>query len=186
MSDTNRTHTTGEYSLTPREYERILSVCNTLEEELLIKLAVGLGLRRADVSRIRIRDLDLDDATIVYYEHKKSRLRSLPLSPALVQLLKKYTHTLPRSQEYVFPWGASTWGDRTAHRRLQSLCDRAEIPRRPFHALRATCIKRCQAAGWLPEQVARLTGDSIRVIQEHYSTPSTQEMSELVRDKEIV
>jgi len=32
---------------------------------------------------------------------------------------------------------------RTAHRKLQMYCDRARIPRRPFHALRATCIKFC-------------------------------------------
>jgi len=93
---------------------------------------------------------------------------------------------LSKNQEYLFSWGKNQYGDRTAYRRVQDLCDRAGIPRRPFHALRATCIKFAQIAGWSPEQVAELTGDTIRVIQEHYATPSKQEMCELVREKEIV
>jgi integrase len=63
-----------------------------------------------------------------------------------------------------------TYSGRTANRKLQAYCDKARIPRRPFHALRATCIKFCQAAGWAPEQVSKLTGNTIAVIPEHYST----------------
>jgi integrase len=177
---------TGELSFTPREYEKILTVCNTLEEELLIQMAVSTGLRRIDISRIRIGDIDLSNGHLAYYEHKKRRNRVIPLSPKILQLLKKYLNSLPKNQEYLFSWGKNQYGDRTAYRRVQDLCDRAGIPRRPFHALRATCIKFCQKAGWSPEQVSELTGDTIRVIQEHYATPSKQEMCELVREKEII
>jgi integrase len=83
--------------------------------------------------------------------------------------------------EYIF----SKTG-RTAYTRLQKYCDKAGIPRRPFHALRATCIKRCQAAGWSIEQVAKLTGDTIAVIQEHYSWPSSSEMQEVAMEKPVI
>lgn len=40
--------------------------------------------------------------------------------------------------------------------------------------------------GWRVEEVAKLTGDTIAVIQEHYSTPSDMEMQEAVVMKAII
>lgn len=187
MPNTNRTsYKTGEHALTPKEYEKLLRVCNTFEEEALLKIAVGLGLRRSDISKIKISNIDLDGGKLSYYEQKKDRIRTVPLGPELTQLLKKFIPTLPRSQDFLFKWGKSKYGDRTAHRRLTDLCDRANIPRRPFHALRATCIKFKQKEGWPVEATAKLVGDTIRVVQEHYSVPSDAELAELMNEKEGV
>ena len=190
MSNAKRTkktpYRTGERALTQREYQRLLTVCNTLEEEVILKLAVALGLRRADLAALKRADIDTQAGTLIYYEHKKRRSRNVPMGQGLCQLLRKYDNTLPRGQEYLFRWGSSTWGDRTAHRRLQDLCDRAGVDRRPFHALRGTCIKFKQAAGWPPEATAKLIGDTLRVVQEHYAVPSDAEIAELMREKETV
>lgn len=187
---------TGEKSLTQKEYQKLLAVCNTLEEETLLKLAVGLGIRRADVSKILISNIDLKEGKLTFLESKKSvrdketkeiiepRYRTVPLGPDLTQLLRKYISTLPKNQKFLFKFGKTKWGDRTAHRRLTFLCDRAGIPRRPFHALRATCIKFKQAEGWPVEATAKLVGDTIAVVQEHYSIPSDAELSELMQEKE--
>jgi integrase len=175
---------TGEKSLTQKEYQKILSVCNTLEEEVLMKMAVGLGLRRRDISSVKVGNINLDEGKVTYHENKKDIDRTVPLGPDLTQLLRKYLSTLPKNQTFLFKWGKGKYGDRTAHRRLTSLCDRAGIPRRPFHALRATCIKFKQSEGWPVEATAKLIGDTIVVVQEHYSTPSDAELSELMRDKE--
>lgn len=175
---------TGEKSLTQKEYRKILAVCNTLEEEVLMKMAVGLGFRRRDIASVKIGNIDLTEGRVTFHEHKKDIDRTVPLGPDLTQLLRKYLSTLPKNQGFLFKWGKGKYGDRTAHRRLNSLCDRAGIPRRPFHALRATCIKFKQADGWPVEATAKLVGDTIAVVQEHYSTPSDAELSELMRDKE--
>lgn len=175
---------TGEKSLTQKEYQKILAVCNTLEEEVLMKMSVGLGLRRRDIASVKVGNIDLTEGKLTYHEHKKNRDRTVPLGPDLTQLLRKYLTTLPKNQAFLFRWGKGQYGDRTAHRRLTSLCDRAGIPRRPFHALRATCIKFKQADGWPVEATAKLVGDTITVVQEHYSTPSDAELSELMREKE--
>jgi len=179
---------TGELALTAAEYRNLAGVCQTNEELLLLQLAVGLGLRRADVSNLRIADIDLDNAKLCYFEHKKRRTRTVPLSPKLAQTLAMYISSLgkARNRAYLFRWGGLVYGDRTAHRRLQTLCDRAGIPRRPFHALRATCIKFCQRAGWTPEQTAKLVGDSLRVIQEHYTVPSDAELAEVCSMREFL
>jgi integrase len=119
---------------------------------------------------------------VTYTEKKKGdRIRTIYIGPQLRQLLNKYLKTVPKEQKRLF-----AFSERTAFNKLQRLCIIAGIPKRPFHSLRATCIKRCQKAGWSPEQVCDLTGDTLRVIQEHYAIPSSGEMVELAATKEII
>jgi len=59
------------------------------------------------------------------------------------------------------------------------------LQRRPFHSLRATCYKLCQAAGWSQRKAAELLGDSLRVAEEHYNAPSTEEMQEIAKEKPL-
>lgn len=174
--------TSGELALTRNEYEKLLSACICQEDRVLLMMSVSLGLRRSDIVRIRISNIDLDSASLLYHEKKKgNRIRNVPISPKLVQELRILIKTIPITQKTVF-----SFKDRQAYNRFQSLCKRAGITHRPFHALRATCVKFCQAAGWTPEQVSRLIGDSIRVIQLHYATPSISEMSDVVKEKEVI
>lgn len=173
---------TGEKALTAREYEKLISVVDRLEDEVLIKLAVSSGARREDITSIRVSDINQEDRTLSFFEQKKRRIHTIPLSPEMVRLIRQLLHSRGnhRTQKLF------SFTGRTAYARLQRYCDKAGIPRRPFHALRATCIKRCQAAGWTPEQVARLTGDTIAVIQEHYAWPSSSEMYEVAAEKPVI
>jgi len=172
----------GEKALTPREYEKLISVIDHLVDEVLIKLAVSIGARREDLASIKVSDIDLDELKLSFYEQKKRRIHTVPLSPEMARLITQLLNSRGKEQsEYLFPFTG-----RTAYDHLQKYCEKAGIPRRPFHALRATCIKRCQAAGWSPEQVAKLTGDTIAVIQEHYAWPSSSEMQEVAMDKPVI
>ncbi|OPY19177.1 MAG: Tyrosine recombinase XerD-like protein [Methanomethylovorans sp. PtaU1.Bin073] len=172
----------GEKALTQKEYEKLISVIDHLEDEVCIKLAISTGARREDLASIRIKDIDLQELKLSFYEQKKKRIHTVPLSPEMARLITQLINSRGKDQcEYIF----SKTG-RTAYTRLQKYCDKAGIPRRPFHALRATCIKRCQAAGWSIEQVAKLTGDTIAVIQEHYSWPSSSEMQEVAMEKPVI
>lgn len=171
---------TGEWALTDKQYEGILDACGSVEDECLIKFTVSTGLRRADV--VRVERQNIRNGKVTYSEKKKGgRIREIYIGPKLQQVLSKYEKTLPKDQKLLFGFS-----ERTAYNRLQYLCDISGIDRRPFHALRATCIKRCQKAGWTPEQVVDLTGDTLRVIQEHYAIPSGEEMREVSAKKEIV
>lgn len=173
--------TSGEAALTPTEYNKLINACNTLKDEVMIKLAVSTGMRRADITTTKIKDIDFVNKTLSFYEHKKRRIKTVPLGPHLLRLLRQHIDTLDKSQKDILGFGS-----RQAYNRFQSLCERAGIPRRPFHALRATCIKRCQLKGWTPEQTAELVGDTLRVIDQHYKTPSVAEMHEAVNEREVV
>lgn len=173
---------TGEFALTKREYARLLEVCGNQEDRVLIMLGVSLGLRRTDISRIKLANINFNEHTLTYLEKKKGdRIRTVPMGPKLEQEIRILMKTLPKNQDTLF-----SIKDRQIYNRFNNLCEIAGIPRRPIHSLRATCIKFCQQAGWTPEQVAELTGDKIRTIQEHYATPSQAEMRELMRDNEVV
>ena len=173
---------TGEKALTRNEYNKIKEVIDSIEEEVMIVLPVATGMRREDLANAEWSGVSEQEATLTFWERKKRKNHTVPLSPQVIQLLRKYRNSLGKNtRETILPFSG-----RTAHRRLQHLCDKAGVPRRPFHALRATCIKFCQSAGWSPEQVAKLTNDRISTIQEHYSTPSNSEMIEVAKEKSIV
>jgi len=172
-------HRSGEDAFTRNEYEKMLTVCASFREEIMLKASVSWGLRREDFVKVRITDIH--ETELTYYEKKKDRIRSIPIGMNLRILITKYLKTVPKNQKYLF--GAS---GSTAYRMLQDLCERSGIPRRSFHALRATCVKFHQAEGWTPEQVSELTGDTIRVLQEYYSVPSKSEMLEAANTKEVI
>lgn len=173
---------TGEKALTRKEYEKLLTTIDNLEDEVMIQTAIATGIRREDLCSIKISDIDFNENKISFYESKKKRIWNVYTPDELVRKIKQLIQSRGKKQsEYLI-----TYSGRTAYRRLQEYCDRAGIDRRPFHSLRATCIKFCQSAGWTPEQVSRHTGDTISVIQRHYSTPSTSEMYETAREKEFL
>lgn len=172
---------TGEKALTRKEYDAVLSVCGTLEDRVMVMLGVSLGLRRGDLVRVRAGNVDFKNHQITYLERKKGdRVRVVPIGQKLEQEIRMLIGTIPKGQDTLF-----SFKDRQAYNRFNSLCEKASIGPRPFHALRGTCVKFCQAAGWSPEQVAELTGDTIEVIQAHYATPSQAEMAETMRSKEV-
>lgn len=186
-------YTTGEKALTPSEWAKLRTCIDNLEDEVLFKLTISTGIRREDIGYsksknkgIRISDItELPNGTgkMKFFEHKKNRIHEVPLSREMMRLIKLLINSRDKASKSPF---LITYSGRTCHRRLQEYCDKAGIPRRPFHALRGTCIKFCQRSGWRIEEVARLTGDTIAVIQEHYSTPSESEMQEAIETKCII
>lgn len=175
-----------KHALSEIDFKKLIRVCNKKEDQILLQLAVELGLRRLDISKVLISNIRIStDPTqpskLTYHEHKKNRDRTLALPDALAQEIGMYLQTLPSGQKYLFRWGKSKYGDFTAYRRFNDLCVRAGIPTRPFHALRGTAYKFKKMQGWAVEQAAALLGDTISVAQEHYGTPSDSEIDDLIR-----
>ncbi len=177
---------TGEISFTPKEIKKLISVCNTLEDEIFIRLEVAVGLRRDDCVHVKINNIDFKNNLLTFYEAKKDVTRSVPLPPNVMRLLKQYVQTLPRSQKYLFRCGKSKYGGKTLYNKLQTLCELAEIPKRPVHALRGSCAKIHLAEGWRTEQVGSLLNDLPSTIEQYYSCPSDSEIRELMEMSEVV
>ena len=163
---------TGEKALTQNQVKKLLDVIGDVEDEALIRLAVTTGLRRSDIVRVRVADVDVDAGTLSFYEAKKDIIRQVYLQPSTCTCLRKHMKTKAKGA-LLF-----NFSSRTAWNRLNKWLDRAGLPRRPFHALRSTTIKLCQQAGWPIEMTAALVNDKIATVQEHYLCPSQEEMKE--------
>ena len=199
MINNTERYTTGEDAFSKPEWLKLIAVVDNLEDEVMLKLTVSKGFRREDIGHgtikrrrkneevrvttgIKIININFEDKMMKYYESKKDRIRDAPLNDDEIILIKKLLGSRGKQpNEYLI-----TYSGRTAYRRLQDYCDRAGVRRRPFHALRATCIKFCKKAGWDDEQIARLTGDTIPVIQAHYSVPNLTEMVEVAGLKPVI
>jgi len=206
MKISSEKYRSGEKALTREEYDKLLSVVDNLEDELLFRLAVSTGIRREDICNITTNNIDLIEKTILFHESKKDKREKIPkekryvngkrikskvleeewrtihIPDNIVVLLNKlYNSWTPQERKSRVKLFEFT--GRTAYNKLNDWCKVAKINTRPFHALRATCAKFAKNAGWSDEEISRLTGDNIRTIQLHYTTPSVGEMAETTRDK---
>ena len=177
---------TGELSFTKTEIDKIISCCNSIKDEVFIKLEISVGLRRDDCTKIKIKNINLVDETLTFYEQKKDITRTVPLPPQLIRLLKQYIQTLPKSQEYLFRYGKSKYGGKTLYNKLQRLCQLSGVPERPVHALRGSCAKLHLSENWRTEEVACLLGDLPSTIERYYSCPSNSEIRELMKKSQVV
>ena len=184
-------HRIGEVSFTDSEIDKLFKVCQTIEEELMLHLELELALRREDAADVRLENIDLQNSKVKFVEHKKhvkkdgkdlgSRIRTVYIGPKLKQTIEKYINATGRKKGKIF-----NCTGRTLFNWLQDMCDRAQIPRRPFHAFRSTSIKRHLRGGWTISQVCAYTFDSPSVIEMHYLVPSDDEMRELSQKKEVL
>ncbi len=189
MSESREVYKTGRDALTEDEVQLILKHTTSYQDEFLLRLAIATGIRREDLVRIQLHDVDADRGTIGFWESKKRRAWRVNIGPDLAGLMRKHVNGLPSGSRFLFPSrqrGTDHISGKTAWNILDRALKASGLKARPFHALRATCIKLAQKRGWKPEQVSELTGDTIRTIQTHYSTPSHDEMSEVARVKAIL
>lgn len=180
----------GEKALTMGEVGKLFSVITDLRDLALIKLAIAGGLRRSDIIRVMIPDIDLKEGSVVFKEQKKhDAIHKVYLPGDVMNTLAMLICTRLKRDSYLF---STNYGDCkhisgvTAWNILNRNLKKAGLSPRPFHALRATCVKLCQARGWTPAQTAKHINDTLRVVEAHYSVPSQDEMKETATEKAIL
>jgi len=178
---------TGQKALTPAQVDKLIASCINLEDEALIRLAVATGARRSDIVRITEGNINFKDLYVEFHEKKKGdKIKRTYISAATANTLQKWINLKPKSK-YLYPSKRGGHiSDRTAYNKLQANLQRAGLPNRPFHALRATAYKIAQARGWTIRQAAEHIGDSYRVAEEHYGAPSTEEMRQRAQEQPII
>ncbi len=181
--------TSGEKALTPSNVDKLLTIVNDINHEGLLKLAICGGLRREDIVQVFVKDIDFQEASVTFYQHKKKNHHTVYLPRSVIVTLEKIIKINKRvNSPYLFP---STnpkkhISSRTAYNILQRYLKLAGLETIPFHALRSTCVKLCQSKGWTPEQSAKHLDDTITTIQKHYTTPSQDERKEVANEKAIL
>lgn len=181
------TYTVGEDALTSEQVAQVLGQKELgFLEEGLLRLALNGGLRREDIVNVKQADVREGENLVSYYEKKKRRIWSCYVEDETVKALVRIKRATP--SQWMFPAvnPRRHISSKTAYNILQRNLDSCGIPRRPFHALRSTCVKLCQRRGWTVEMAAKHIGDTVRVVQQHYSTPSLEEMRAAMKAKPII
>lgn len=184
---TREKYKTGQKALTPPQINKLISVIDNLMDEVLITTAISTGIRRHDITMILDSNINHEQNYIEFNEKKKGgKIKRTYISKETSNLIKKWQNIKPRSK-YLFPGrNNKPISDKTAYNKLQKYLERAGLPNRPFHALRATAYKIAQSKGWSVREAAEHIGDSTRVAEEHYGTPSTEEMKEKAINNPII
>src|SRR5262245_54445201 len=88
--------------LSVQEVAQLINAAGNLLQRALLMTLYGTGMRRTEVSRLKIRDVD-SQRMIIRVEHVKGGVsRDLPLSPALLGTLREYWRW-KRPRTYLFP-----------------------------------------------------------------------------------
>jgi integrase/recombinase XerD len=81
---------------TEEDYPRALAKARSYRDRALLAVLWSSGMRREELTRMRVEDLDLDGAHVVIPITKTRKHRAAPLSPEAVKLLRVY---LPKHPE---------------------------------------------------------------------------------------
>lgn len=184
--------TSGEKALTPAKVETLLNSVNDLTDEALLKLAIGGGLRREDIVKVFVKDVNIKEGSVTFYQKKKSNHHTVYLPPSVMLTLEKLINLHKERKTgnpYLFPahgFSKKPISSRTAYNILQKHLKAAGMESIPFHALRGTCVKLCQAKGWNTAQTAKHIDDRINTVLQYYATPSESERKEAAKEKAIL
>ena len=88
--------------LSGEEVARLIDASSSLFERTLLMVLYGTGMRRAEVARLKIADIDSQRMVLHVVNGKGGKDRDLPLSPALLETLRAHWRWL-KPRTYVFP-----------------------------------------------------------------------------------
>jgi site-specific recombinase XerD len=88
--------------LSVQEVAQLINAAGNLLQRALLMTLYGTGMRRTEVSRLKIRDIDSQRMIIRVERGKGGVTRDLPLSPALLETLREYWRW-KRPRTYLFP-----------------------------------------------------------------------------------
>ncbi|HEX8894749.1 MAG TPA: site-specific integrase [Terriglobales bacterium] len=88
--------------LSQEEITRLINASSGLFQRTLLMVLYGTGMRRAEVARLKIADIDSQRMVIHVVDGKGHKDRDLPLSPVLLETLRAYWRWL-KPRTYLFP-----------------------------------------------------------------------------------
>ncbi len=116
--------------LSGEEVTMLIEASSSLFQRTLLMVLYGTGMRRAEVARLKIADIDSQRMVIHVVDGKDHKDRDLPLSPALLETLRAYWRWL-KPRTYLFP------------SRMHRDCERPISDKTVWQA----CIKAAKRAG---------------------------------------
>src|SRR5215469_2974634 len=95
--------------LSLEEVTRLINAAGNLQQRALLMTLYGTGMRRTEVSLLRVKDVDSQRMMIRVERGKGGDGRDIPLSPALLETLREYWRW-KKPRTYLFPSGTHKRG----------------------------------------------------------------------------
>jgi len=122
--------------LKQEELRELFKSARSMKEKLIIYLAYDCALRRSELAKIRIKDINFDEWTIKI-KGKGDRERILPITKRETRnILKRYVENLPEGSIYLFEGKQGHTTPDTVGRIFKRIAKRAGMPNISFHVLR--------------------------------------------------
>jgi len=198
--------TSGEWALSREQVIRLLSVIDDARNEVLIRLALDLGIRRIDIVAIELKNINFKTNELTYYQKKKRKILVRRMETMTATSIKKYLKKRKEKSVYLFPGvqkKKNHLADRQAYNIFHKYLLKAKIisdinESYPFHSLRATCINlKLEAYEAAIEQgrikisdivsvVAKLIDDKPETVRQHYIGLSSDKKKRLATEFQAV
>jgi site-specific recombinase XerD len=99
--------------LSQEEVRRMIDAATSLLHRALLMILYSTGMRRAEVTRLKVSDIDSQRMVVHIKQGKGGKDRDVPLSPKLLETLREYWRW-KKPQEYLFP-GEAKQGSNGEH-----------------------------------------------------------------------
>ena len=171
--------------LSLEEVARLIDASSGLFERTLLMVLYGTGMRRAEIARLKIVDIDSQRLVLHVVNGKGGKDRDLPLSPKLLQTLRAYWRWL-QPQTYLFPSRTNREAeqpitDKTVWRACSEAASRSGIRKRVTpHLLRHSWATHLLEAGTDLRTIQLLLGHEDLEVTARYLHLSAQRLQKVV------
>src|SRR5512135_687435 len=112
--------------LSPEEVTRLIEGASSLKHRTMLMVLYATGLRRAELARLKLSDIDSKCMVIHVRGGKGQRDRDLPMTPKLLEALREYWRW-SRSKVYLFPspWSPSDREEPITPKSIYNACKEA-------------------------------------------------------------
>jgi integrase len=94
--------------LSQQEVARLIDASASLMHRAMIMTLYATGLRRAELCRLKVSDVDSERMVLHVQQGKGGRDRDVPLSPKLLDILRQYWRWM-KPKTYLFPGMENNW-----------------------------------------------------------------------------
>jgi integrase/recombinase XerD len=94
--------------LSQQEVTRLIDAASNLSHRAMLMTLYSTGVRRAEMVRLKVSDIDSQRMVIHVHQGKGSKDRDVPLSPKLLETLREYWRWA-KPETYLFPGRGGDW-----------------------------------------------------------------------------
>jgi integrase/recombinase XerD len=146
--------------LSKEEVARLINAAGNLFQRTLLMIVYGTGMRRSEMSKLRVQDIDSARMVIHVEFGKGGTTRDIPLSPALLETLREYWRwKKPKTFLFVGSRGCPHISDKTVYHACSVVAHRAGITKKVTpHLLRHSLATHMLEDGNALEKIQAVLG----------------------------